>query len=231
MSYKQFFNDTSAQRQHSDAIVTAIRKRYNSDKTLTLLNLLSAAKAIQNDAEIDEEMKKRFTTVVEQPEKGFDTREGRIKNLVRESKKQGLTQEQTAYVLATAQAESSMRYWARLWETKEKSLKNFGIYYGRGYSQISFDFNYKKFEKDIPGITADPDLALKPNNATYIIVTAMKNGMFTGRKLSEFINDKKQDYYNARQIVAGNGKFDKAHIIANSAKDFLDTVKKLWKEV
>lgn len=45
----------------------------------------------------------------------------------------------------------------------------------------------------------------------------MKEGWFTGRKLSDYISGNKKDYVNARRIING---MDKAQKIANEAVIF-----------
>jgi hypothetical protein len=43
------------------------------------------------------------------------------------------------------------------------------------------------------------------------------NGLFTGLRLSRFLNNKETDYYNARKVVNG---VDKAELIASYAKEY-----------
>lgn len=84
-------------------------------------------------------------------------------------------------------------------------------YYGRGYVQITWEKNYEKF-----GIADDPDRALEPETAYEIVSRGMAEGLFTGKKLSDFINGK-TDYFNARKIVNG---LDKADEIASRARKY-----------
>jgi putative chitinase len=75
-------------------------------------------------------------------------------------------------------------------------------YYGRGYVQITWDKNYAKFSKLVGvDLVRNPDAALVPSIAARIIVIGMMQGMFTGRKLSDYINGNNADYYNARRTV------------------------------
>lgn len=54
-------------------------------------------------------------------------------------------------------------------------------------------------------------------HATNILLLGMKEGWFTGRKLSDYINQSKKDYLNARRIING---MDKASLIAGYAETF-----------
>jgi hypothetical protein len=53
-----------------------------------------------------------------------------------------------------------------------------------------------------------------------ILVIGMIEGTFTGKKLSEFITDKKTDFVGARRVV---NKQDRASDIANIAQKYIDT--------
>lgn len=116
-------------------------------------------------------------------------------------------------------------------------------YAGRGDVQLTGETNYEKAEEaireqypeivaafevrtgkkfdltvgDQPGDERDPDIAMDPAIAYAIMSYGMRTGMFTGRKLSDFFNDKKTDYKNARRIING---LDSAEKIAGYAKEF-----------
>lgn len=85
-------------------------------------------------------------------------------------------------------------------------------YYGRGYVQITHDFNYSKF-----GIKDTPDKALEPETAFMIIEKGFANGTFTGLKLQSYVNESITDYRNARKCING---LDKASLIAGYARQF-----------
>ena len=92
------------------------------------------------------------------------------------------------------------------------------LYYGRGFVQLTHWVNYK-FAGEQLGIDLinNPDLALQPKYASEILVKGSKNGWFTGKKLSDYINDKKKDYINARRVI---NSLDKAQLIASYAVVF-----------
>jgi hypothetical protein len=85
-------------------------------------------------------------------------------------------------------------------------------FYGRGYIQLTWENNYLKF-----GLVNDPDKALEPETAYRIASRGMQQGLFTGKKLSDYINDEKSDYRNARKVVNG---LDDAEEIAARARAF-----------
>lgn len=92
------------------------------------------------------------------------------------------------------------------------------IYYGRGYVQLTWISNYADAKKKL-GIdfVNHPEYALKREYAVKILITGMKEGWFTGRKLSDYIHQSKKDYQAARKIINGT---DKAITIARYADIF-----------
>lgn len=89
---------------------------------------------------------------------------------------------------------------------------------GRGYVQITGRGNYKRMSQKIGIDFVDyPDRAKIPQFAFDIICIGMRDGLFTGKKLSDYINDKEIKYFYARQIVNG---MDKSKLIGEYALDF-----------
>jgi hypothetical protein len=80
-------------------------------------------------------------------------------------------------------------------------------YFGRGYIQITWEANYKKF-----GIEKTPEKALQPETAYIIASRGMREGLFSRDEnkkpytLSRFIRPGKIDYRGARHIVNGTDK-------------------------
>ena len=62
----------------------------------------------------------------------------------------------------------------------------------------------------------NPDLALDHEIAYGIMSRGMRDGMFTGRKLAQFIGPGQCDYVNARKIING---LDQADRIASYARE------------
>jgi predicted chitinase len=98
------------------------------------------------------------------------------------------------------------------------------VYYGRGYVQLTWDYNYKILGKAIgmgDKLYIDPDLALKADTAYKITSYGMRNGSFTGKKLSDYIGIAKTDYKNARRIINGTDNHIKIAEYAESMEVIL----------
>lgn len=92
------------------------------------------------------------------------------------------------------------------------------LYYGRGYVQLTWFDNYQKAsEKLAHNFLDSPEDVMKKDYAIQILLTGMKEGWFTGKKLSDYIYQSKKEYENARRIINGS---DKAKQIANIATIF-----------
>lgn len=85
-------------------------------------------------------------------------------------------------------------------------------YKGRGFIQITGRSNYTRF-----GIADNPDKALEAQPAFDIMTRGMHEGLFTGKRLKDYINGDKVDYVQARRIING---LDKAKEIAAYARGF-----------
>ena len=164
--------------------------------------------------------------------------------ILKEAEVVGLSQEQVAYVLASAQHESVMgvhleeipegdpvAYFNQKYSHRT-DLGNQGgddgyNYRGRGYVQITGRLNYQRYtdlSEELFGeyidFIANPDRVAEPEIAAKILVHGMKNGTFTRVGLDNYINENQTDFYNARRIVNGT---DRAQLIAGYAQQF-DTV-------
>lgn len=140
----------------------------------------------------------------------------------------------TAYMLATSWHETNATmqpvreaYW--LSEDWRKRHLRYYPHYGRGYVQLTWEENYKsadaalaKAELINPGdLLANPDLAMKPNIAAFIMRWGMDTGDFTGVKLSNVLPSNgmasRKQYMDARTIINGR---DKADLIEDYAQIF-----------
>lgn len=84
-------------------------------------------------------------------------------------------------------------------------------YAGKGLVQITGRRNYAKF-----GIDATPEEALKLDVAAEIMIEGMRDGLFTGKKFSDYFGTNAQ-WVQARRMING---LDKAQEIANYAMKF-----------
>lgn len=129
--------------------------------------------------------------------------------------------EWAAYLLATIRNECGSNMMpikeikakpgSQVWVQWQSKYWNSG-FYGRGYSQLTFEGNYRQFSELLYGddrLVKNPDLVLNPAVGYKILATGCVRGMFrkhrngTPFKLADFLNDKMTDYVDARQIVNG----------------------------
>lgn len=170
-----------------------------------------------------------FLDAIKVNEYDFSTRESTIHAIIEESRKQGLNfHSQIAYILATVKRETGDTFqpvregdWLGHTSTDEYRRKHYRYYpyYGRGYVQITWDYNYKAYSEKLGvDLFSEPDKALEPNNALFILIDGFKNGVFTGKKLSDYVNDIESDFFNARKCING---LDHAAQIKEFANEFL----------
>lgn len=103
-------------------------------------------------------------------------------------------------------------------------------YRGRGHVQLTGRANYAKAGKAIGlNLIDDPDRALDMSVSAHVCVIGCLEGWFTGKDLSDYIDDLDEDdaedlreYANARRVVNGT---DKAALIAGYALQFEKALK------
>ncbi|MCF4098606.1 hypothetical protein [Maritalea mediterranea] len=148
---------------------------------------------------------------------------GHMRLILQECEKQGALRNQAAYLLATAQWETNHTfepvveaYW--LSENWRKRNLRYYPWHGRGFVQMTWEENYKRAARET-GIPFDkkPELALVPEYAAVILVKGTLEGWWTGKRLEEFVNLRKSNFYAARRTVNG---LDKARKIADLAKKY-----------
>lgn len=134
-----------------------------------------------------------------------------------------------AYMLATAWHETNKTmlpvreaYWLN--EAWRKTHLRYYPWYGRGYVQITWDYNYRRADDELGlkgRLVADAELAMVPSIAAAIMRRGMEEGWFTGVKLSAVLPSRspatREQYMNARTIINGH---DKADLIEDYAQAF-----------
>ena len=154
-----------------------------------------------------------------------------------EQDKQMTDVRQVAYILATIQSETNgtfkpttesdadlrmrlgMKTGGGVASPEDLTNLDEGRYRGRGYVQMTWKANYQRAGQALGlDLVGQPDLALEPEVAYRILALGMKEGIFTLKKLSEYVAGEKVDYVNARRVV--NGLDGAAETIAKSARSF-----------
>lgn len=150
-----------------------------------------------------------------------------------------------AYVIATASHETAFtfrpitergpRSYFNRYEPNTQIGKRLGNtrtgdgwkYRGHGYVQLTGRNNFKLFSNKLGiDLIGSPELALDPRHSYNIMATGMREGLFTGKKLADYISAANVDYRNARRIING---IDRAADIAAYARaiEFLITPKEM----
>ncbi len=158
----------------------------------------------------------------------FLTKRGTMAAIVEECQRQDITlQTQIAYVLATVEWETAKTFAPvreAFWKSEDWRRRNlsYAPYYGRGYVQLTWKANYAKYSQ-ILGIDlgGNPDRALDPNTALFVLVHGFKTGAFTGRKITDFINAFRTDYIDARRCINGT---DHDNDIAHLAQKYASLI-------
>lgn len=140
--------------------------------------------------------------------------------IAKESHRQGINdRNQICYIMATIQHETAGTY-LPIAEYGGKN-RRYTPYYGRGYVQLTWRYNYQKYSNLLNrDFVKHPDQVMEPDISLFIIVHGMKNGTFTGKKLSDYISGSHVDLYHARKIING---LDCAKLIEGYAKQWQKT--------
>lgn len=170
---------------------------------------------------------------------------GHTPDLIDLCRDKGLTEAQTAYVLATAYhetahtmrpvretlantAHAAVARLERAWTSGRLSWVSRPYWrpdaegkswHGRGYVQITWRRNYERLGARLGrDFTTDPEVVMQPDIAAEILVVGMAEGLFTGLSLVDFTAaDGSVDFYGARRVVNGT---DRAHEIARIARAY-----------
>jgi len=134
-----------------------------------------------------------------------------------------------AYVFATVAWETAYTFQPVTEYGGEDYLrsKSYYPYYGRGYVQLTWESNYRKFGTALSiDLLNNPIFANVPKHAWDILEIGMtdnfglKDADFTRYTLEDFINNDKVDFLNARKII-NPGDLDSYQPIKELADKFL----------
>ena len=131
---------------------------------------------------------------------------------------------QQAYVIATIAHETANTFTPILEYGSPEYLKAKPYYpfIGRGYIQLTWKNNYELFGRLLKiDLVNNMELVLEPETAWKICEIGMTKGLFTGKKLDDYLNDKTTDWINSRRIING---IDKAEKIAKQAQEYLKII-------
>lgn len=130
-----------------------------------------------------------------------------------EAQRRGTPLRHLAYILATAYHETAhtMQPVREMGGEKYLRSKRYYPWVGEGLVQVTWEGNHRKFGATAPGQMMTWPIALRA------IFDGMTKGMFTGKKLDDYIKGDRCDYVGARRIVNGT---DRADDLAEYAKTF-----------
>jgi hypothetical protein len=173
-------------------------------------------------------LQKKLDARGEEDAQDFSTRDGVIQAIAGECRVQAIgLKPQVAYVVATVEWETARTFQPvreAFWKSEAWRRENLRYYpyYGRGFVQLTWQRNYATYGHILGvDLVNDPDKAVDPAIAKFILVHGFKTGAFTGRKISDYVNDHKTDFVNARRCING---VDHAADIARLAKKYLATL-------
>ena len=125
------------------------------------------------------------------------------------------TDDQAIKRLDAAWAKGQLKWVSKPYWRKDASGK---AWFGRGYVQITHKDNYAKAGMMVGvDLVRDPSQALNPTVAARVLVEGSKAGIFTGKKLADYLDGSTPDYVNARRIINGT---DRATDIAKLAEGY-----------
>lgn len=165
------------------------------------------------------------------PPQAGGTREQTVEAIMSECERQSVILDtQVAYLVATCEHECGFQpiregQWggrtAEASETYRRRLRYYP-YYGRGYVQLTHKGNYHNYAYRLGiDLVNDPDLAMDPRVALYVLVHGVTNGMF-GPSMTHFVNERRTDFFNARRSV---NVVDRAQHIASIAQRWLTWIR------
>jgi hypothetical protein len=144
----------------------------------------------------------------------------------------GFSNDQTAYVLGTADietatgmTESGGKQGAAYFNQYDGRMGNNSpgdgyTYRGRGYAQLTGKWSYGYWSNQLGlNLVQHPGLAATPDTAAQVIVEGMDRGSFRGgNSIQDFVNSSGSNFVGARAVINGAG--DQAQNIANHATSY-----------
>lgn len=157
---------------------------------------------------------------------------GDTKLIIDYAKEHKVTLDELAYILATIWHETAftMKPIQEMGGNKYLKGKAYWPFFGRGYVQLTWKYNYEKASK-ILGVdfVKYPEKLLEAKYSVPIAVIGMQEGWFTGKKLKDYIDNIEEsyqedlrEYSNSRRIING---LDKAATIGKYAIDYREALK------
>ena len=140
-----------------------------------------------------------------------------------EQNKDSFLLQQWAYIFATIFHESNgtmkpIKEAYYMGEEWRKAHLSYYPYYGRDFVHTTHKVNYAKFSTLVGvDLVKYPERISEPKIATKILLHGFTNGTWTGKKISDYINEKKCLYVAARKCINWT---DKAELIAAYARKF-----------
>ena len=96
-------------------------------------------------------------------------------------------------------------------------------YRGRGYVQLTWKVNYRRCGEHLGiDLVTEPHLALQPEYAAGCMIYGMFSGIFTGRRITQYLNKTTKDYFNARRIINGTDKAGTIRAYAELFEEILE---------
>ena len=211
-TWSPFKKDTSSNQSFiQKAMKTVAPPVYASDQP---------TQAAQDDSWVNDVANRALAAV---PERSRQGAQENIPYIVKALDEQGILNPQSlAYALATVQHETAGTFkpieeFGGRMQAKKLGYSGGENYYGRGYIQLTHDYNYKDIGNKIGmgnALYEDPTLALRPDVAAKILAVFMKE-----RGVTKYTD--KGDFIGARKPINGRDKADK---IANYANAYLTTL-------
>ena len=88
-------------------------------------------------------------------------------------------------------------------------------HYGRGYVQLTWDYNYAKADKELGlggSLLADLERALEPEIAARVMVRGMEEGWFTAKSLGKYLPTAgagtAEQHKQARRVINGTDRWE-----------------------